>query len=427
MSGPALSRRLGNRVLLKREDLQPVFSFKLRGAYNKIAHLSDTDALQRGVICASAGNHAQGVALGRAAAAASRPMIVMPPTTPAIKVQAVRDRGGEVVLHGDDLRRGLRSTPGELAARARAHLHPSLRRPGRDRRAGHDRHGDPAPALRAAIDAIFVADRRRRARSPASRAYVKSLLPAGAGSSASSRRTPPAMHDSLHAGAAGHARRSVGIFADGVAVRQVGEETFRLAQQVRGRGHPGLHRRDLRRHPRISSRTPAPSPSRPARWRIAGMKTLRGARAAPPARTLVAINCGANINFDRLRHVAERADIGERARGAARGGRSPSSRAASCAFCQPLGRRSVTEFNYRYADARSARIFVGVQLHRGRAREADRLHRRRCATRAYRGARHERRRDGQAARALHGGRPRARHPRTSCCTASSSPNARARC
>ena len=139
---PALSRRLGNRVLLKREDQQPVFSFKLRGAYNKMAHLSPA-ARARGVIAASAGNHAQGVALA-AQKLGCTATIVMPVTTPHIKIAAVEARGAKVVLHGDSYSDAYAHALA-LQKRSRADLRPSLRRSGRDRRAGHDRHGDPAP------------------------------------------------------------------------------------------------------------------------------------------------------------------------------------------------------------------------------------------------------------------------------------------
>ena len=142
-SAPRLSRRLDNHILFKREDLQPVFSFKIRGAYNKIAQLSPISA-QRGVICASAGNHAQGVAL--AARTRGIPaVIVMPLTTPEIKVQAVADLGGEIVLHGDDYDQAYEHAL-ELGRAARLGVRSSLRRSRRDRRSGHDRHGDPAPA-----------------------------------------------------------------------------------------------------------------------------------------------------------------------------------------------------------------------------------------------------------------------------------------
>ena len=143
---PALSARIGNRVLLKREDLQPVFSFKLRGAYNKMAQLPPA-ALKRGVIAASAGNHAQGVALA-AQKLGCRATIVMPVTTPQIKIAAVKARGATGGAARRLLRRGLRARARARAA-AQAHVRASLRRSGRDRRAGHDRDGDPAPASRA--------------------------------------------------------------------------------------------------------------------------------------------------------------------------------------------------------------------------------------------------------------------------------------
>ena len=239
-----LSRRLGNTVLLKREDLQPVFSFKLRGAYNKIAHLAES-AAQRGVICASAGNHAQGVAL----AARKRGIpatIVMPLTTPQIKVQAVTDLGGEAVLHGDEYDSAYEHA---LAARARAQsrVRASVRRSGRDRGAGHHRPGDPAPVAAATLDAIFVpvggggliCGHRRVREVPASERRR---------SSASSRRMRPRCTNRCAPGKRVTLDR-VGIFADGVAVKRVGEETFSSAAAARRRDAARRHRRDLRRDP----------------------------------------------------------------------------------------------------------------------------------------------------------------------------------
>jgi threonine dehydratase len=202
-----------------------VFSFKIRGAYNKIAQLSATSA-QRGVICASAGNHAQGVALG-ARTRGIPAVIVMPLTTPEIKVQAVADLGAEIVLHGDDYDQAYEHAIGSRAS-AGSRVRASLRRSRRDRRPGHDRHGDPAPASWRRHRCDFRAHRRRRLIAGIA-AYAKSLYPRikiiGV-----EPEDAAGMYESLRAGKRVTLDR-VGMFADGVAVRRVGEETFRLAKQ----------------------------------------------------------------------------------------------------------------------------------------------------------------------------------------------------
>jgi len=354
-AAPRLSRRLGNRILFKREDLQPVFSFKLRGAYNKISHLSDTVA-RRGVICASAGNHAQGVAL--AARRRGIPaVIVMPQTTPNIKVQAVLDLGGEVILHGDDFDHAYEHAVEVARERSLTFIHPF---DDPDVIAGQGTIG--MEILRqhsGTIDAIFVPIGGGGLIAGIA-AYVKSLYPqirivgvepADAAS----------MHDSLLA------RRRVtldrvGIFADGVAVRRVGEETFRLAQQyvdeviLVSTDEICAAIQDIFE----DNRTIAEPAGALA---VAGIKKYV-TRESCVERTLIALNCGANINFDRLRHVAERADIGA-GREALLAVEIPEEPGSFLRFCQLLGRRSVTEFNYRYDDASSARIFVGISLHEG--------------------------------------------------------------
>ena len=359
-AAPRLSRRLGNRILFKREDLQPVFSFKLRGAYNKISHLSDTVA-RRGVICASAGNHAQGVAL--AARRRGIPaVIVMPQTTPNIKVQAVLDLGGEVILHGDDFDHAYEHAVEVARERSLTFIHPF---DDPDVIAGQGTIG--MEILRqhsGTIDAIFVPIGGGGLIAGIA-AYVKSLYPqiriVGV-----EPEDAASMHDSLLARRRVTLER-VGIFADGVAVRRVGEETFRLAQQyvdeviLVSTDEICAAIQDIFE----DNRTIAEPAGALA---VAGIKKYC-ARESCSERTLIALNCGANINFDRLRHVAERADIGA-GREALLAVEIPEEPGSFLRFCQLLGRRSVTEFNYRYDDASSARIFVGISLHEGSREKA---------------------------------------------------------
>jgi threonine dehydratase len=362
-AAPRLSRRLGNRILFKREDLQPVFSFKLRGAYNKISHLSDTVA-RRGVICASAGNHAQGVAL--AARRRGVPaVIVMPQTTPNIKVQAVLDLGGEVILHGDDFDHAYEHAVEVARERSLTFIHPF---DDPDVIAGQGTIG--MEILRqhsGTIDAIFVPIGGGGLIAGIA-AYVKSLYPqiriVGV-----EPEDAASMHDSLLARRRVTLER-VGIFADGVAVRRVGEETFRLAQQyvdeviLVSTDEICAAIQDIFE----DNRTIAEPAGALA---VAGIKKYC-ARESCSERTLIALNCGANINFDRLRHVAERADIGA-GREALLAVEIPEEPGSFLRFCQLLGRRSVTEFNYRYDDASSARIFVGISLHEGPREKAELL------------------------------------------------------
>ncbi len=350
-AAPRLSRRLGNRILFKREDLQPVFSFKLRGAYNKISHLSDTVA-RRGVICASAGNHAQGVAL--AARRRGIPaVIVMPQTTPNIKVQAVLDLGGEVILHGDDFDHAYEHAVEVARERSLTFIHPF---DDPDVIAGQGTIG--MEILRqhsGTIDAIFVPIGGGGLIAGIA-AYVKSLYPqiriVGV-----EPEDAASMHDSLLA------RRRVTLDA----VRRVGEETFRLAQQyvdeviLVSTDEICAAIQDIFE----DNRTIAEPAGALA---VAGIKKYC-ARESCSERTLIALNCGANINFDRLRHVAERADIGA-GREALLAVEIPEEPGSFLRFCQLLGRRSVTEFNYRYDDASSARIFVGISLHEGSREKA---------------------------------------------------------
>lgn len=351
-----LSRRLGNEVLFKREDLQPVFSFKIRGAYNKIAHLSETTA-RRGVICASAGNHAQGVAL----AARRRGIgatIVMPLTTPQIKVQAAIDFGGEVVLRGDDYDEAYEQAITLGRERNLTFIHPF---DDADVIAGQGTIG--MEILRqhpgAQIDAIFVAVGGGGLIAGIA-VYVKQLFPQiriiGV-----EPDDADAMYRSLQAGKRVTLERA-GMFADGVAVRRVGEEPFRLARQyvdeviLVSTDEMCAAMQDI-----FEDNRSVVEPS--GALSVAGIKRYV-ARERCNGRTFVSINCGANMNFDRLRHVAERADIGGQ-REALIAVQIPEHKGSFLRFCELLGERSVTEFNYRYHEGSMAQLFVGLGLSDG--------------------------------------------------------------
>ncbi len=352
---PNLSARMGNHIWLKREDLQPVFAFKLRGAYNKMAGLS-ADALAAGVITASAGNHAQGVALA-AQKLGCHATIVMPTPTPQIKVQAVRARGAETILHGDTYDDAYAYAL-QLAVKTGAtYVHP---------------YDDPAviagqgtiamEILRqhsAPIDAIFVPVGGGGLIAGMA-AYVKRLKP-GIKIIGVEPEDADAMAQSLVAG-----QRvllpQVGIFADGVAVKQVGEETFRLAQQyvdeVLRVNNDAICAaiKDVFEDTR-SILEPSGALS------VAGAK-LWCAREQLSNATVIAIASGANMNFDRLRHIAERAELGER-REAILAVTIPERPGSFKTFCSLLGTRNITEFNYRYANQQAAHVFVGLQITSG--------------------------------------------------------------
>ena len=349
---PLLSRRLDNHVLLKREDLQPVFSFKLRGAYNKLRHL-DRAALTRGVVAASAGNHAQGVALGAARLGATA-TIVMPRTTPPIKVQAVRNLGGRALLHGDSYDEAYARARALAAERELTFIHPF---DDPDVIAGQGTIGmellrqQPEPP-----DAIFVPVGGGGLIAGVA-AYVKYVYPLikiiGV-----EPEDAPTLHAALAAGAPVDLPE-VGLFADGVAVRRIGEETFRLARQtvdavvLVGADEICAAIKDIYDDTRGIAE-PAGALAVAGLKRYVETERLTGA-------TLIAIESGANINFDRLRHVAERAELGERREALFAVG-IPEQPGSFLAFCKAIGRRQITEFNYRYADARQAWVFVGIEL-----------------------------------------------------------------
>jgi len=357
-----LSRRLGNRVFFKREDLQPVFSFKIRGAYNKIAQLSGITA-QRGVICASAGNHAQGVALA-ARTRGITAVIVMPVTTPDIKVQAVADLGGEIVLHGEDYDQAYEHALVLARERGLVFVHPF---DDPDVIAGQgtvameilrQQHGD-------AIDAIFVPIGGGGLIAGIA-AYSKALYPRIKIIGVEPEESA-GMYESVRAGKRVTLER-VGGFADGVAVRRVGEETYRLVRRhvdeiiLVTTDQICAAIQDIFEDTRAIA-----EPS--GALAVAGIKKYV-ARESCKDRQLIAINCGANMNFDRLRYVSERADLGAQ-REALLAVEIPEVPGSFLRFCQVLGKRSVTEFNYRYASAESAQIFVGLALAQGRSeREA---------------------------------------------------------
>ncbi|MBD1892220.1 threonine ammonia-lyase, biosynthetic [Coleofasciculus sp. FACHB-SPT9] len=349
---PNLSARLNNKLLLKREDMQSVFSFKLRGAYNKMAHLSP-DMLAQGVIAASAGNHAQGVALA-ARQLGTQAIIVMPVTTPQVKVDAVKARGGEVVLHGDTYDDAYAFARQLEAEKGLTFIHPFD-----DPHviAGQGTIGmEILRQCQQPIHAIFVAIGGGGLIAGIA-AYVKRLRP-----DIKIIGVEPvdadAMSQSLKAGK--RVRLSnVGLFADGVAVREVGEETFRLCQEyvdeiiLVDTDDTCAAIKDVFEDTR-SILEPAGALA------IAGAKAY-AEREQIEGQTLVAVACGANMNFDRLRFVAERAEFGER-REAIYAVTIPEQPGSLRKFCECLGRRNLTEFSYRIADEKEAQIFVGVQI-----------------------------------------------------------------
>jgi threonine dehydratase len=354
---PRLSRRLGCEVLLKREDLQPVFSFKLRGAYNRIAQLSDSHA-RRGVVCASAGNHAQGVALA-AQRRGIEAVVVMPQTTPLIKLQAVNDLGAQVVLHGDDY-----DSAFEQALQLARERHLTFVHPFDDPDVIAGQGTIAVEILRQSggrLDAVFVPVGGGGLLAGIA-VYVKYLYP-GVKVIGVEPHDAAGMHASLRAGRRVTLER-VGIFADGVAVRRVGEETFALCRGLVDEvllvstDEICAAIQDVFEDTR-SIVEPAGALA------VAGLKKY-AARAGLTGKRLVAINSGANMNFDRLRHVAERADLGGE-REALLAVVIPEQPGSFLRFCEALGQRSVTEFNYRYAAGASAQIFAGIGLGAGRS------------------------------------------------------------
>ncbi|MGH2290432.1 MULTISPECIES: threonine ammonia-lyase, biosynthetic [Pseudomonas] len=352
-SAGQLSKRLGNQILLKREDLQPVFSFKIRGAYNKLAQLSPEE-LARGVVTASAGNHAQGLALA-ARELGIKATIVMPKTTPEIKIEGVRSRGGKVVLHGDSFPEALAYSLKLVDEKGFVYIHPY-----------DDPHtiaGQGTVAMEilrqhpGRLDAIFVPVGGGGLIAGIA-AYVKYLRP-----EIKVIGVEPDDSNCLQAAMAAGERvvlPQVGLFADGVAVAQIGQHTFDICR---------LHVDEV-----VTVSTDeicaaikdiyddTRSITEPAgALGVAGIKKyveLYGVTG----QTLVAIDSGANVNFDRLRHVAERAELGEK-REAIIAVTIPERPGSFKAFCEAIGKRQMTEFNYRKHTSDEAHIFVGVQTH----------------------------------------------------------------
>ena len=350
-----LSARVGNKIILKREDLQPVFSFKIRGAYNKIASLS-AEKLKRGVICASAGNHAQGVAMS-AAKVGCRAVIVMPTSTPGIKVDAVRNRGGEVVLFGDSYDEAYAHALELEKTEKLTFVHPFddpeviagqgtiameiLRQ--------HSRHNGPIHAIFCCVGGGGLI--------AGVAAYIKRLRPEikiiGV-----EAKDADAMTQSL---AKGHRVRlqQVGLFADGAAVKFVGEETFRLCKEY-------VDEMILVDTDAICAAIKDVFEDTRSILEPAGALAVAGAKEYARKnkikdKNLIAISSGANMNFDRLRFVAERAEVGER-REAVLAVTLPEKPGAYKKFLGLIGKRNVTEFNYRYHTATEAHVFVGIQV-----------------------------------------------------------------
>ncbi len=350
-----LSQRVNNKIWLKREDMQPVFSFKIRGAYNKIASLSP-EKLKRGVICASAGNHAQGVALS-AAKVGCRAVIVMPTSTPGIKVEAVRRRGGEVVLHGESFDEACAHAL-ELEKREKmTFVHPfddpeviaGQGTIGMEILRQHSRHQGPIHAVFCAIGGGGLA--------AGVAAYIKRLRPhikvIGV-----ETFDADAMKQSI---AKGHRVRldSVGLFADGTAVKFVGEETFRLCREY-------LDEVILVDTDAICAAIKDVFEDTRSILEPSGALAVAGAKEYARQhklkdKHLVAVTSGANMNFDRLRFVSERAEFGEQ-REAVFAVTLPEKPGAYKKFLSLIGKRNVTEFNYRYHSNHEAHVYVGIQV-----------------------------------------------------------------
>ena len=364
----SLSRRFNNSILLKREDLQPVFSFKIRGAYNKIAQLSTAEKA-KGVICASAGNHAQGLALS-AHQLGIKGIIVMPVTTPDIKVNAVRSFGGQVVLHGDAFDEAAAHAKLLAAEKGYTFIHPYD-----DLEVMAGQGTVAMEILRQhshSIDAVFIPVGGGGVMAGMA-AYIKYVCP-------TIKVIAVEPEDAACLKAALNANERVvlphvGLFADGVAVAQIGQHTFEVAQHcvdeviTCNTDEICAAIKDIYEDTR-SITEPAGALS------LAGLKKYIE-REQCKNKTLVAINSGANMNFDRLRHISERTELGEK-REAIFAVTIPEKAGAFKSFCKLLGKRNITEFNYRYADHKEAYVFVGIQLRAG-FQERDELKQELCA------------------------------------------------
>lgn len=346
---PFLSSRLGREVLYKREDLQPVYSFKCRGAYNKMLSI-DPEVLSKGVIAASAGNHAQGVALG-AQRLKIPAVIVMPTTTPAIKVRSAKARGAQVILHGDSFDEAFAKSQELISQYGYTYLHPF------DDIEVIAGQGTVAVELlrqvTKPIDAVFIPV-GGGGLAAGMAAYIKYVRP-------EIKVIGVEPEDAACLAAALEAKErvvlpQVGLFADGVAVKQIGENTFNVLKDACDEvitvttDEICAAVKDVFDDVR-SVNEPAGALS------VAGLKKYAAREGAGEA--LVAILSGANVNFDRIRHVAERAEVGEK-REAILAVTIPERPGAFKSFCEQIGDRNITEFNYRYSDTDEAHIFVGV-------------------------------------------------------------------
>lgn len=361
---PRLSRRVDNKIWLKREDLQPVFSFKLRGAYNRMQSLSESEQ-QRGVVAASAGNHAQGVALAASRLGISA-IIVMPRTTPNIKVEAVRNLGAEIVLVGDSYDEACAHALTLTEQEGRVFIHPYddpevIAGQGTVAMEIVRQHSQP-------LDAIFIPVGGGGLIAGIA-SYIKYCWP-----DTKIIGVEPADAACLHAALIAGERvvlDQVGLFADGTAVRQIGEETFRIAQETVD--EVILVDSDEICAAIMDIFDDTRSIAEPSgALAVAGVKKYLDREKTTGAEFAV-INSGANVNFDRLRHIAERADLGEKREAlfAVTINETPGS---FLQFCQALADRSITEFNYRYADAKAAQVFVGVQIQAGEEERKTVLH-----------------------------------------------------
>lgn len=347
-----LSKRLNNHVLLKREDLQPVFAYKIRGAYNKMLQLTEAERA-RGVVTASAGNHAQGLALA-AHHLGSVATIVMPQTTPQIKVDSVRYFGGKVVLHGDSFEEALNHANQLMKSKGFVYVH-AFDDP--DVIAGQ---GTVAVEIlrqySKPIDAVFIPV-GGGGLCAGMAAYIKYIRPETkiiAVEADESACLQLALEKNRRA-----KLDHVGIFAEGVAVAQIGKETFRVIKQcIDGNVTASADEmcaaiKDIFEDTR-SIAEPAGALA------LAGMKKYIDAHGLKN-KTMVAVLSGANTNFDRLRYISERTEIGEK-REAILAVTLPEKPGAYLRFCRDLGKRNITEFNYRFADQREAHVFVGLQI-----------------------------------------------------------------
>lgn len=356
-----LSRRIGHKVLLKREDLQPVFSFKLRGAYNKMASLSAAER-DAGVLAVSAGNHAQGVALA-ARELGCKATIVMPSTTPSIKVDAVAAYGAEIILEGDGYDAAAVIGKRIAAERGLTFVHPY------DDPAVIAGQGTVAMELlrqhAGTIDAVFIPV-GGGGLAAGMAAYIKALRPEikviGV-----EPEDAACLDAALKAGEA-VTLDQVGLFVDGVAVKRIGDHTFRVLREhidemvLVNTDEICAAIKDVFDDTRVVLE-PAGALA------LAGLKRYAETLTKPGA-TLCAVASGANVNFDRLRHVAERAEIGE-SHEAVFGVSIPEEPGSFLRFCRTLGPRSVTEFNYRFSPSASAQIYVGISLRRGAAERVE--------------------------------------------------------